>query len=363
MDAASSKKGERSVVKYSLKRILLAFVTALIILTFTFFMIKALPISAKISPDEGVRWGFYMEQVELGYYNVLEKPASEHFVPTFEVIDDIVIDRTEYFFYQRPIIEQYFSWLGNIVTKWDWGRSTALEINASAIRLIGRRLPVTISINIIVVLLSVPLGIALGIYAGLKKNTWIDHTISTLIMVFVSIPSFVIITFLIYFFAYNTGWLPASWPSVDQSADMRVLGYIIPVLALSFGSICGYGRGVRAELCEVMSSEYLLLARTKGLTKNQAIVRHALRNAFVPILPSILAEFIGILGGSVILERLYGIPGVGTLYLEALNGTPRDYNVLMVDMAIFTIIGLLAGILFDLSYGFIDPRIRMGAKK
>ena len=110
-----------------------------------------------------------------------------------------------------------------------------------------------------------------------------------------------------------------------------------------------------------MSSEYLLLARTKGLTKNQAIVRHALRNAFVPILPAILAEFVGVFSGSMILESLYDIPGIGKLYITALNAP--DYNVLMVDMAIFTTVGLLAGIVLDLSYGFIDPRIRMGEKR
>jgi ABC-type dipeptide/oligopeptide/nickel transport system permease component len=133
------------------------------------------------------------------------------------------------------------------------------------------------------------------------------------------------------------------------------------VFALSLGSIAGYCRFVRAELCEVMSSEYLLLARTKGLTKRQAILRHALRNAMVPIVPSILAEFLSIMGGSMILENLYGIPGIGTLFVEALNG--KDYSVLFVDMAIFTTFGLLAGVLLDISYGFIDPRIRMGAKK
>ena len=133
------------------------------------------------------------------------------------------------------------------------------------------------------------------------------------------------------------------------------------MVALSFGSICGYARFTRAELCEVMSSEYLLLARTKGLTKRQAILRHALRNAMVPIVPSILAEFIGILGGSMILENLYGIPGIGSLFVTAMN--QKDYNVLFVDMAVFTSIGLLAGVVLDISYGFIDPRIRMGAKK
>jgi oligopeptide transport system permease protein len=180
-------------------------------------------------------------------------------------------------------------------------------------------------------------------------------------MVFISIPSFVLITFLMLFFCYNIKLLPTQWPAESATQGIRALGYILPVFCLSFGSICGYSRFTRAELCEVMSSEYLLLARTKGLTKRQAILRHALRNAMVPIVPSILAEFIGILGGSMILENLYGIPGIGSLFVTALNA--KDYNVLLVDMAIFTTITLLAGVVLDISYGFIDPRIRMGAKK
>ena len=350
------------MLKYSLKRVLLAFVSTFIILTLTFFLVKSLPSRGVISPDKNVVYAFYIDQVNLGY--VVEKgvptPGLGDALKVFQAGE---IDHDAHYFYTKPIVEQYFSWLGNIVTKWDWGRSTVIKPNASAIRIIAQRLPASMSVNIISVILSVPLGIALGILAGLKKNTWIDHTISTLVMVFISIPSFVVISFLIYLLAYQTGWLPTRWPTPDAALSKKVIAFVIPVMSLSFGSVCGYTRFVRAELCEVMSSEYLLLARTKGLTKNQAIVRHALRNAFVPILPSILAEFIGIFGGSMILEKLYGIPGIGSLYIEALNEASRDYNVLLVDMAIFTIVGLLAGIVLDLSYGFIDPRIRMGEKK
>ena len=154
--------------------------------------------------------------------------------------------------------------------------------------------------------------------------------------------------------------MPWEWPSAAAETSKKALGYIIPVLALSFGSICGYCRFTRAELCEVMSSDYLLLARTKGLTKKQCIVRHALRNAMVPIVPSILSEFIGILSGSMILENLYNIPGIGSLFVNAINS--EDYSVLMVDMAMFTVVSLVASVFLDISYGFIDPRIRMGAK-
>lgn len=350
------------MLKYSIKRILLAFLTAFIILTLTFFLVKSLPPTAVVSPTESVRYAYYENQVQLGY--VVDMPEMKEslgqVLESFTTLDEFGHE-VKHYFYTRPILDQYFTWLKNIFTKWDWGTSTVLEPNSSAIHIIFKRLPVSFSVNIVSVLLSVPLGILLGIIAGLKKNTWIDHSISTIVMIFISIPSFVVIIFLVYFLAFK-GNLPTMWPTKDADLGMKISAYIIPVMALSFGSVCGYTRFVRAELCEVMSSEYLLLARTKGLTKNQAITRHALRNAFVPILPSILAEFIGVFSGSMILESIYDIPGIGNIYIRALNQSNPDYNVLLVDMAVFTIVGLLAGIVLDLSYGFIDPRIRMGEK-
>ncbi|MCQ3035468.1 MAG: ABC transporter permease [Bacilli bacterium] len=369
------------MLKYSLKRILLAFLTAFIILTLTFFLVKSLNGESVQSTSEGIKYGFYDKQVNLNYmyhkvipYQYLS--SADEFINPFPEfgdpvnLSDIVNGQFDFYdesrthwldvYYNVPIVDQYFSWIKNIVTKWDWGTSTVIQPSVDTVKIIATRLPETLKVNIVSVVLSVPIGIALGIFAGLKKNTWIDHVISTLVMIFISIPSFVIISFMIYLFGVK-GSLPITWPE-NGSFAVRASGYIIPVLSLSFGSICGYCRFVRAELCEVMSSEYLLLARTKGLTKSQAITRHALRNAFVPILPSILAEVIGVFSGSMILENLYNIHGIGDLYVRSLNSIPRDYNVLMVDMAIFTTIGLLAGIVLDLSYGFIDPRIRMGEK-
>lgn len=343
--------------RYVVKRLVLAFITLFIVLSLTFILLAMLPPSKTVGNANQV-FAFYSDQARLGFMKVFSSEVSGYGEIIYKWTDDVT-GRAMYF-YKTPVMEQYFRWIGNIVTKWDWGTSSQIKVNASALGLIGQRLPVSMSLNIISVVISVPLGILLGILAGLKKNTWIDHLISTLVMIFISIPSFVTITFMVWIFGYNLGWLPTQWPSVLDPTSAKILGYIIPVFSLSFGSVCGYCRFVRAELCEVMSSEYLLLARTKGLTKNQAIVRHALRNAFVPILPSILAEFIGILGGSMILESLYGIPGIGNLYIDSLN--KKDYNVLMVDMAVFTAISLCAGIVLDLSYGFIDPRIRMGER-
>ena len=132
------------------------------------------------------------------------------------------------------------------------------------------------------------------------------------------------------------------------------------IISLGFGTVAGLTRFTRAELSEVLTGDYLLLARTKGLTRSQAVVRHAMRNAMVPILPMILNDFVGILGGSLIIESVFSIPGVGNLYVTAIN--LRDYNFFMADTVFYTFIGLLAGLVVDLSYGFIDPRIKMGAR-
>ena len=113
----------------------------------------------------------------------------------------------------------------------------------------------------------------------------------------------------------------------------------------------------------MLTSDFLLLARTKGLSKGQTIVRHALRNAMVPIFPMILGEFIGIMSGSLIIEQIFGIPGVGPLYVSSITSNPPDYNFFMLLTAFYTLIGLTSSIVVDISYGFIDPRIRMGSKK
>ncbi len=348
------------MAKYVLKRLLLAVVTCFAILTLTFVLMKCLPF-AEPTGALSVKWAFYQKQVNLGYVIQSETALSEYGDALWVAPESVVGIGNTVYFYKAPIITQYFHWLGNIFTAWDWGTSTAIKPNFSAMSIISSRLPVSMGINIISVIVSVPLGILLGVIAALKKNKMTDHIISTLVMIFISVPSFVIISLLILWFCYNNSWLPSQWPSSNVDAKTRALGYIIPVISLSFGSICGYCRFTRAELCEVMSSDYLLLARTKGLTRRQSIIRHALRNAMVPIVPSIIAEFIGILSGSMILESLYGIPGIGRLFIDSIN--LKDYNVLLTDMAVFTMISLAASVLLDISYGFIDPRIRMGAKK
>ena len=345
------------MVKYVIQRLVLAFFTIFIILSITYILIKLLPFVRPLG-DDSKQIAYFDRQYNLGFVYRLDKPTDIYGEVLYK--SPSVKGKTSYY-YMVPIFTQYVNWLKNIITEWDWGDSKTFQPNVKASVIIMNRIGYSIRLNIFSVIFSVPLGILLGIWAALKKNTLTDHMISTLVMIFISIPSFILIIFIVDIFSYKLGWLPSTWPADTAPLSARVKGYIIPVFCLSFSSVCGYCRSTRAELCDVLESDYLLLARTKGLTRRQAIVRHALKNAMVPIFPSILAEVVIILGGSMILEQLYGIPGIGKLFVVALNY--KDYDILFVDMALFTTIDLVANVVLDLSYQFIDPRIRMGAKK
>lgn len=351
----------KSSAKYIIERILFIFLTAFIILSVTYILCQLLPIEVLGQrPHELV--AFWDEQVKLGYYYEVDEAIAKVNPSSYTI--SVQLGTQTFYYAPYSVMHRYFVWLGNIFTKWDWGQSIKVSVGHSAIDIIMEHLPYSMRLNIISIVISVPLGIGLGVLAALKKNTWVDNVISTVIMIFISVPSFVLISFLLIWLSYSTGWLPNSWPSDAQAAvnpSYALKSYIIPVSALCFGSIAGFTRYTRAELTEVMSSEFLLLARTKGLTKGQSVVRHALRNSMVPIVPMIIGEFIGILSGSMVLEQIYGIPGVGYVFVDALN--KKDWSVVMVDMAIYTLIGLFATLLVDLSYGFVDPRIRMGGKK
>ena len=320
-----------SRLKYVLKRLFLMIFTLFIITTICFVLIRILPRE----------------------------------LPTDKVQAEAIKARWEALGYNEPLITQFFIYLKNIVTKWDWGTSWYIQIRQPAWDLLTGRLLPTVLVNVYSLIPSIVIGILLGIYAAIKKNKWLDSLISTLVMVFVSVPSYVYAFLVQYFLYFKLGWLPLQVYSLADAGGSWFTGkmfvsMIAPVLALSFGTIAGMCRFTRAELTETLTSDYMLLARTKGLTRAQATSRHALKNAMVPILPMIISSFIGVLGGSFIIEQIFAIPGVGQLYLQSIS--LFDYDVFMLDCVFYVFIGLLAGIVGDLSYGFIDPRIRMGEK-
>ncbi len=315
--------------KYVLKRILLMIFTLFVITTLCFVLIKLL------EPNE--------------ITNIAQKEREEAI--------------REALGYNQPILVQYFIYLKNIFTRFDFGVSFKISYLASVNSIIGSKLFPTVLLNVYSLIISIPLGILLGIVAALKKNRWQDHTISTVVMLFVSVPSFVY-AFILQYFGSKIG-LPVTVASASSAGGYftttMFVSMILPILALSFGSIASLARFTRAELTESLTSDYMLLARAKGLTKGQAVFRHALKNAMVPILPTIVAMFVSILSGSLVIEKIFAVPGIGGLYVTSIQ--ELDYNVFMAVSIFYTFIGLAANIIVDLSYGFLDPRIRMGAKK
>ena len=316
-----------SMLRYILKRIGLMIFTFLIIATVCFFLIKLLPLPAIKEQGRDV---------------------------------ELILARREAMGYGKPIIVQYWRYWKHVL-QGDFGLGEQMYAGQEVSGIIADKLPYTVTVNLYAILLAIPIGLALGIYAALRKNKWQDHAISTAVMVFISVPSYVYAFVVQYLLCYKTGLFPltaASRQEVGFFSGAMFFSMFPAVLSLAFGTIAGLTRFTRAELGEALTGDYLVLARTKGLSRRQAISRHALRNAMVPILPMILGEAIGILGGSLIIEGIFSIPGVGSLYTTAISA--RDYNFFMALTFFYTLIGLVSGLVVDISYGLIDPRIRMG---
>ena len=320
------------MTKYVIKRVLLMLLTLFVIVTICFMLVRLLPRE----------------------------------LPTDKNLQAVLEARFEALGYNEPLLVQYGIYLKNVITDWDFGTSWYIDYREPAWNVLVDRLLPTVLVNLYSFIVSIPLGIVLGIFAAIKKNKWQDQLISTSVMVAVSVPSYVYAFLVQYFLYFKLGWLPVTVYSLADAGGSwftwpMFYSMIAPVIALSFSQVAGLCRFTRAELTETLTSDYMLLARTKGLTRGQATTRHALKNAMVPILPMIISTFIGILGGSMIIEQIFAIPGVGQLYIKSIN--LLDYDIFMIDTIFYTFVGLLAGIVVDISYGFIDPRIRMGQKK
>ncbi len=332
--------------KYILKRIGLMLMCFAVIMLVCFVLIKLLPINIQGAPGSTKDQLLY-EMESRHYITNLQYNADGHIVGYDKV----------------PIMEQLWSYVVRVFKYGDFGVGMTMPAyrNRPVLEAFMTRLPPTILINIYSTIIGVPIGLGLGILAALKKNKWQDHVISTGVVVLISVPSIVYALVIMYVFCFKLGWFPLRMePGYDYFSWKMFKSMLPAVFSLCLGSIAGYARFTRAELTEVLTSEFMLLARTKGLTRGQATLRHALRNAMVPIFPSILSEFIAVLSGSLIIEQMFSIPGVGALYLTSINA--QDYDFFMFLSGFYCLVGLAAGIITDISYGIIDPRIRMGAR-
>ncbi len=315
------------MLRYIFKRIGLMLLTFFIIMTMCFVLIRLLPVSACRSQDQTC--------ISINAWR-------------------------EALGYNKPILVQYWLYIKHCF-QGDFGIGFNIYAGKSVTAVLAEKLPSTIYLNLWSSVIAIPIGLTLGIFAALKKNKWQDQLISVLVMLFISVPSYVYCFLIQYIFCAKLKWYPLVVSSgYDYWNPTFFHSYFPAMLCLIIGTVAGLTRYTRAELTEVLTSEFMLLARAKGLTRGQATWRHAMRNAMVPIFPMILGEFISCLGGSLIIENFFSVPGVGQLYLSSINN--QDYNFFMFLSMFYVGIGLAAALIIDLSYGWVDPRIRMGAK-
>ncbi len=261
----------------------------------------------------------------------------------------------------KPMIVQFYRYMRNIITQGDFGTSVKIRPGLPVWTVLVSRLPPTIIINIFSLFISIPLGILFGILAALRRNTWIDNVVSFFVIIFISVPSFVFGAVMQYGLTFAWPIFPTVYESTAVTFAAKMHSLTLPIVALSLNPIATITRYVRGELIENLNSEYLLLARTKGLTKVQSIWRHAFRNSLIPIANTLISMITGIMGGSLVIEKIFAVPGEGGLLVESIFA--GDHFLTVALLIFYSATSLITILIVDIAYGIIDPRIRVGGGK
>ncbi len=258
----------------------------------------------------------------------------------------------------KSIPLQYVDWV-NGLAHFDFGDSLIRHIPVSEI--IATRMPVTISLSIFAVLVSTILGLLFGIIAGLRRGSWLDITVTSFANLFIATPGFWIALILMYLICFKAGLLPIEgYVSPLKDFKGAVTHMILPVGILSMEGIAGLARLTRTQMLEVARQDYIRTAYAKGLKENVIIIRHMMKNAMVPIVGSLGRRFASIFGGSVIIETIFNIPGMGRASIEAIFG--QDYSVIQAFALIAAFLVVFVNLVVDIAYTWVDPRIKFEAQ-
>jgi len=269
---------------------------------------------------------------------------------------------TRFYGLDQPLHVQYITWLKKL-SRLDLGTSFSSD-NRPVLDKIKERLPVTLSLNIIALVLEFGLAIPIGIMAAVYRDTWLDKGITVFVFLGFAVPTFWLALLLMYFFGVSLNWLPISglhtlgyeaysWPGRVWDLAKHLL---LPVAVASFGSLAGVSRYMRSAMLGVIEQEYITTARAKGLSERVVIWKHALRNALLPLITLVGFSLPGLIGGSVIFETIFAIPGMGQLFYQGVMS--RDYPVVMGILVIGAGLTLIGNLIADLGYALADPRIR-----
>jgi peptide/nickel transport system permease protein len=267
----------------------------------------------------------------------------------------------------KPLHVQYWNWLSRVV-RLDFGKSFAPH-GRVVLTMIAERLPITLLLNVVEMLIIIALAIPIGVLSATRQYSAFDKITTIFVFVGFATPDFWLALLLMILFGVQLGWLPISglrslnWEYLSfwqQQADF--LGHLaMPVLVATFGGLASFSRYMRQSMLEVIRQDYIQSARAKGLAERVVVGKHALRNALLPIVTILGLSLPTLIGGSVIVESVFAIPGMGQLMVQA--AFERDYPVLMGNLVIVSSLTLFANLLADLAYSLVDPRIRVGRRR
>lgn len=317
------------MVGYTIRRFLEMLLTLLIIATATFFLLEAVP-------------GDPLTQ------KVQKLPPN------------IKAAMYEKYGYDKPVSDRYIKAMTGIM-KGDFGQSIVYP-GQTMKTIIKQKLPVSARLGIQQMVVGLSLGILLGILAAMKRGTWIDYSIITTAILFISIPSFVFALGLQKVFAGELGWFPViGWP---KGKDLWFGGWkytVLPTLSGCFGYIAGYSRLLKTSMLDIINQDYVLTAKSKGLSGKSIIFKHILRNSMIPIVTNLPLTIAMCITGSFFIERVFSIPGLGLYYIGAVSG--QDLPIVMGETIILTGIYVICLFVTDILYPIVDPRIRITGGK
>ena len=254
----------------------------------------------------------------------------------------------------QPIVTQFFKYVGGML-RGDLGVSYNISKNTPISQLIESRLPISIRIGGCAVAIGALAGLILGLIAALKHDTIWDSLATVISVIGVSVPSYVFALALSYTLGFKLGWFPQLFSKNDIFGSS-----VLPSLSLSMFTMASIARFTRSEMLEVLGSDYMLLAESKGISGSALIIRHALRNALIPIITVLAPLIVDLMTGSLVVEKIFAIPGVGSLLVNAIQS--NDYNVVISLSFIYSAMYIIIMLVVDILYGIIDPRIRLAKK-
>ena len=303
-------------LKYILKRIAMAILTIWIVITVTFFVMRAVPGGPFLS----------------------EKAVSEAAQKALEAKYGM----------DKPLMVQYFTYLKDIVTKFDFGPSIKLR-GRMVIDVIIDGMRTSVKLGVCAAAIALVFGVVLGAVAALRRNGLADKVIMVLTTAFISMPSFIIGSLMVLILSVKLGWVPANGETAK--------GLILPIIALSLSPMANITRLTRSSMLDVLGQDYIRTARAKGVPPMKIIFGHALKNSLIPVITYVGPMLAYIVTGSLVIEQVFAVPGIGRAFVSSITG--RDYPLIMGTTIVLATLIVIMNLVSDILYKLVDPRINL----